>query len=313
MKIMTLKIDKVRKSFGDKIAVDNLNMVVKPGEVMGLIGQNGAGKTTTFRMILNFISADQGKITWQDGPITQEIKQKIGFLPEERGLYQKMTVEDQILYFAELHGMKRADARIKLQDWMKRLEVVGKPTDKVQTLSKGNAQKIQFIATLIHEPEFLILDEPFTGLDPVNTELLRNEIKRSRDKGAAVIFSNHNMSDVELLSDHLLMLKGGQTILNGTVEAIRASYGRTRIYLESDLPNEELSVITGVESIEKRGSGRSIKISEAEVGREIFQKVAKDGYVQAFVQSPPSLDEIFRMEAAENNQENLSARSEEIK
>ena len=310
---MTLKIDKVRKSFGDKIAVDNLNMVVKPGEVMGLIGQNGAGKTTTFRMILNFISPDQGKITWQDGPITQEIKQKIGFLPEERGLYQKMTVEDQILYFAELHGMKRADARIKLQDWMKRLEVVGKPTDKVQTLSKGNAQKIQFIATLIHEPEFLILDEPFTGLDPVNTELLRNEIKRSRDKGAAVIFSNHNMSDVELLSDHLLMLKGGQTILNGTVEAIRASYGRTRIYLESDLPNEELSVITGVESIEKRGSGRSIKISEAEVGREIFQKVAKDGYVQAFVQSPPSLDEIFRMEAAENNQENLSARSEEIK
>ncbi|WP_353891771.1 ABC transporter ATP-binding protein [Lactococcus lactis subsp. lactis] len=310
---MTLKIDKVRKSFGDKIAVDNLNMVVKPGEVMGLIGQNGAGKTTTFRMILNFISADQGKITWQDGPITQEIKQKIGFLPEERGLYQKMTVEDQILYFAELHGMKRLDARIKLQDWMKRLEVVGKPTDKVQTLSKGNAQKIQFIATLIHEPEFLILDEPFTGLDPVNTELLRNEIKRSRDKGAAVIFSNHNMSDVELLSDHLLMLKGGQTILNGTVEAIRASYGRTRIYLESDLPNEELSVIKGVESIEKRGNGRSIKISEAEVGREIFQKVAKDGYVQAFVQSPPSLDEIFRMEAAENNQENLSARSEEIK
>lgn len=310
---MTLKIDKVRKSFGDKIAVDNLNMVVKPGEVMGLIGQNGAGKTTTFRMILNFISADQGKITWQDGPITQEIKQKIGFLPEERGLYQKMTVEDQILYFAELHGMKRTDARIKLQDWMKRLEVVGKPTDKVQTLSKGNAQKIQFIATLIHEPEFLILDEPFTGLDPVNTELLRNEIKRSRDKGAAVIFSNHNMSDVELLSDHLLMLKGGKTILSGTVEAIRASYGRTRIYLESDLPNEELSVITGVESIEKRGSGRSIKISEAEVGREIFQKVSKDGYVQAFVQSPPSLDEIFRMEAAENNQENLSARSEEIK
>ncbi|BDE10257.1 MAG: ABC transporter ATP-binding protein [Lactococcus cremoris] len=306
---MTLKIDKVRKNFGDKIAVDNLNMVVKPGEVMGLIGQNGAGKTTTFRMILNFISADQGRITWQDGPINQEIKQKIGFLPEERGLYQKMTVEDQILYFAELHGMKRADARLKLQDWMKRLEVVGKPMDKVQTLSKGNAQKIQFIATLIHEPEFLILDEPFTGLDPVNTELLRNEIKRSRDKGSAVIFSNHNMSDVELLSDHLLMLKGGQTILNGTVVDIRASYGRTRVYLESDLSNDELSLISGVESIEKRGSGRSIKISEANVGREIFQKVAKDGYVQAFVQSPPSLDEIFRMEVAEHDQEDLSAKS----
>ena len=304
-----LKLESITKQFGDKIAVDQLDMTVKPGEIMGLIGQNGAGKTTTFRMILNFISADQGRITWKDGPINQEIKQKIGFLPEERGLYQKMTVEDQILYFAELHGMKRADARLKLQDWMKRLEVVGKPMDKVQTLSKGNAQKIQFIATLIHEPEFLILDEPFTGLDPVNTELLRNEIKRSRDKGAAVIFSNHNMSDVELLSDHLLMLKGGQTILNGTVEDIRASYGRTRVYLESDLSNDELSLISGVESIEKRGSGRSIKISEANVGREIFQKVAKDGYVQAFVQSPPSLDEIFRMEVAEHDQEDLSAKS----
>ena len=310
---MTLKIDKVRKSFGEKVAVDDLNMVVKPGEVMGLIGQNGAGKTTTFRMILNFISADQGEISWQGGPITQEVKQKIGFLPEERGLYQKMTVEDQILYFAELHGMKRADARVKLQDWMNRLEVVGKPMDKVQTLSKGNAQKIQFIATLIHEPEFLILDEPFTGLDPVNTELLRNEIKRSRDNGAAVIFSNHNMSDVERLSDHLLMLKGGKTILNGTVEEIRASYGRTRVYIESDLPNDELSVISGVESIEKSGSGRSIKLSEANVGREIFQKVSKDGYVQAFVQSPPSLDEIFRMEVAEHNQEDLNAKSEVAK
>lgn len=137
---------------------------------------------------------------------------------------------------------------------------------------------------------------------------MRNEIKRSRDKGAAVIFSNHNMSDVELLSDHLLMLKGGQT-MNGTVEDIRASYGRTRVYLESDLSNDELSLISGVESIEKRGSGRSIKISEANVGREIFQKVAKDGYVQAFVQSPPSLDEIFRMEVAEHDQEDLSAKS----
>lgn len=138
---------------------------------------------------------------------------------------------------------------------------------------------------------------------------MRNEIKRSRDKGSAVIFSNHNMSDVELLSDHLLMLKGGQTILNGTVEDIRASYGRTHVYLESDLSNDELSLISGVESIEKRGSGRSIKISEANVGREIFQKVAKDGYVQAFVQSPPSLDEIFRMEVAEHDQEDLSAKS----
>jgi ABC-2 type transport system ATP-binding protein len=298
---MTLIIDKVSKHFGEKTAVDHLNMVVQPGEVMGLIGQNGAGKTTTFRMILDFIKADQGKITWQGGPITQQVKQKIGFLPEERGLYQKMTVENQILFFAELHGMKRSDARLKLQEWMKRLEVVGKVTDKVQTLSKGNAQKIQFIATLLHEPEFLILDEPFTGLDPVNTELLRNEIKRCRDNGAAVIFSNHNMSDVEQLSDHLLMLKGGKTILQGTIGAIRESYGRTRVYLESPLSDEELLAVPGVLNVRKQGSGRTIKLAQEEVGRVLFKLVTQQGYVQAFMQAPPSLDEIFRIEVSENN------------
>ncbi len=298
---MTLEIEKVTKTFGDKIAVDDLSMAVSPGEVMGLIGQNGAGKTTTFRMILNFIKADSGTISWDGAPINQQTKQTIGFLPEERGLYQKMTVEDQIMYFAELHGMKRSDARVKVAEWMKRLDVVGKPTDKVQTLSKGNAQKVQFIATLIHEPKFLILDEPFTGLDPVNTELLRNEIKRSRDNGAAVIFSNHNMSDVELLSDNLLMLKDGKTILHGTVQDIRESYGRTRVYLESDVPDADLLALSGVESVVKQGTGRSVKISEAEVGRAIFERVAQGGYVQAFVQAPPSLDEIFRMEVAEED------------
>lgn len=308
---MTLQITNVTKRFGDKVAVDDLSMTVAPGEVMGLIGQNGAGKTTSFRMILDFIQADQGSITWDGEKITQKTKQLIGFLPEERGLYQKMTVEDQIMYFAELHGMKRSDARIKVAEWMKRVEVIGKPTDKVQTLSKGNAQKVQFIATLIHEPKFLILDEPFTGLDPVNTEILRNEIKKSRDNGAAVIFSNHNMSDVELLSDNLLMLKDGKTILNGTVQEIRESYGRTRIYLEDGIPDDELLAVSGVKSVTKQGGGRSIKLGNAEVGREIFQKVASKGYVQAFVQSPPSLDEIFRMEVAEKDAEKVDVERDE--
>lgn len=297
---MSLTIEHVSKRFGEKIAVDQLNMQIHPGEVLGLIGQNGAGKTTTFRMILGFIPTDQGTITWNGQPITQQTKRIIGFLPEERGLYQKMTIEEQILYFAELHGMKRKTARLHLQEWMKRLEVVGKQTDKVQTLSKGNAQKVQFIATLIHEPQFLILDEPFTGLDPVNTELLRNEIKRSCDNGAAVIFSNHNMSDVELLSNQLLMLKNGQTVLAGTVEGIRESYGRTRVYIESAVPTEELAAIAGVQRIIRQGSGRLVQLSDEQAGRVVFQKVAQEGYVQAFIQAPPSLDEIFRMEVAES-------------
>lgn len=295
-----LKLETITKKFGDKVAVNQLDMIVKPGEIMGLIGQNGAGKTTTFRMILDFIKPDQGQITWQGVPITQDIKQKIGFLPEERGLYQKLTIEEQILYFAQLHGMKRAEAREDLVRWMDKLEIVGKITDKVQTLSKGNAQKVQFIATLIHRPDFLILDEPFSGLDPVNTSLLMTEIKNLKANGAAIIFSSHNMSGVELLSDQLTMLKKGKVVLQGDIYGIRDRFGRTQIYVESDVSDTDLAAISGVETIEKQGAGRIIHVSDAAVGQDIFTKVTQSGYVQAFVQAPPTLDEIFRKEVAEN-------------
>lgn len=295
-----LRIEHITKQFGDKIAVENLDMTVEDGSIMGLIGQNSAGKTTTFRMILDFIKSDSGLISWNGKPITQDVKQGIGFLPEERGLYQKMTVEEQILYFAELHGMKRDEARKELVTWMDKLEVVGKITDKVQTLSKGNAQKVQFIATLIHRPNFLILDEPFTGLDPVNTSLLMNEIKTLKDNGAAIIFSSHNMSGVELLSDNLTMLKKGKVVLQGDIYGIRNSFGRTQVYVESELADTTLSAIAGVKTIEKQGAGRLIHISDEAVGHDIFKKVSETGYVQAFVQAPPTLDEIFRKEVAEH-------------
>ena len=295
-----LRIEHITKQFGDKIAVENLDMTVEDGSIMGLIGQNGAGKTTTFRMILDFIKSDSGLISWNGKPITQDVKQGIGFLPEERGLYQKMTVEEQILYFAELHGMKRDEARKELVTWMDKLEVVGKITDKVQTLSKGNAQKVQFIATLIHRPNFLILDEPFTGLDPVNTSLLMNEIKTLKENGAAIIFSSHNMSGVELLSDNLTMLKKGKVVLQGDIYGIRNSFGRTQVYVESELADTTLSAIAGVKTIEKQGAGRLIHIADEAVGHDIFKKVSETGYVQAFVQAPPTLDEIFRKEVAEH-------------
>ena len=211
-----------------------------------------------------------------------------------------MTVEEQILYFAELHGMKRDEARKELVTWMDKLEVVGKITDKVQTLSKGNAQKVQFIATLIHRPNFLILDEPFTGLDPVNTSLLMNEIKTLKENGAAIIFSSHNMSGVELLSDNLTMLKKGKVVLQGDIYGIRNRFGRTQVYVESELSDTTLSAIAGVKTIEKQGAGRLIHIADEAVGHDIFKKVSETGYVQAFVQAPPTLDEIFRKEVAEH-------------
>lgn len=293
-----IQLTNLNKTFGQNIAVSNLNMTLTEGKVMGLIGQNGAGKTTTFRMLLNFIKPTSGTITWNDQPITQNDKQRIGFLPEERGLYQKRTVEEQILYFAELHGMKRSDARVALKDWMKRLDVVGKVSDKVQSLSKGNAQKVQMIASLIFEPSLLILDEPFSGLDPVNTSLMMDEIIRLRDNGAMIIFSSHDMNNVTKISDDLTMLKRGKIVLQGPVQNIREQFGRTRVYVESSTSSAALKAIDGVASVTPHGVGYDLILSEEEAGHRVFDLVTKNGYIPAFSQQPPTLDDIFRQEVA---------------
>ncbi|MBE4727956.1 ABC transporter ATP-binding protein [Leuconostoc suionicum] len=293
-----IQLTNLNKTFGQNIAVSNMNMTLTEGKVMGLIGQNGAGKTTTFRMLLNFIKPTSGTITWNGQPITQNDKQHIGFLPEERGLYQKRTVEEQILYFAELHGMKRSDARIALKDWMKRLDVVGKVSDKVQSLSKGNAQKVQMIASLIFEPSLLILDEPFSGLDPVNTNLMMDEIIRLRDNGAMIIFSSHDMNNLTKISDDLTMLKRGKIVLQGPVQNIREQFGRTRVYVESSTSSAALKAIDGVTSVTPHGVGYDLILSEEEAGHRVFDLVTKNGYIPAFSQQPPTLDDIFRQEVA---------------
>lgn len=293
-----IQLTNLNKTFGQNIAVSNMNMTLTEGKVMGLIGQNGAGKTTTFRMLLNFIKPTSGTITWNDQPITQNDKQRIGFLPEERGLYQKRTVEEQILYFAELHGMKRSDARVALKDWMKRLDVVGKVSDKVQSLSKGNAQKVRMIASLIFEPSLLILDEPFSGLDPVNTSLMMDEIIRLRDNGAMIIFSSHDMNNVTKISDDLTMLKRGKIVLQGPVQNIREQFGRTRVYVESSTSSAALKAIDGVASVTPHGVGYDLILSEEEAGHRVFDLVTKNGYIPAFSQQPPTLDDIFRQEVA---------------
>lgn len=293
-----IQLTNLNKTFGQNIAVSNMNMTLTEGKVMGLIGQNGAGKTTTFRMLLNFIKPTSGTITWNDQQITQNDKQRIGFLPEERGLYQKRTVEEQILYFAELHGMKRSDARVALKDWMKRLDVVGKVSDKVQSLSKGNAQKVQMIASLIFEPSLLILDEPFSGLDPVNTSLMMDEIIRLRDNGAMIIFSSHDMNNVTKISDDLTMLKRGKIVLQGPVQNIREQFGRTRVYVESSTSSAALKAIDGVTSVTPHGVGYDLILSEEEAGHRVFDLVTKNGYIPAFSQQPPTLDDIFRQEVA---------------
>ncbi|MFD1439902.1 ABC transporter ATP-binding protein [Lacticaseibacillus hegangensis] len=297
-----LELTGITKRFGQQLAVADESFTVQPGEILGLIGQNGAGKTTTFRMILGFIRPDKGDVLWDHQPIAQINRDIIGYLPEERGLYPKLTVEAQVQFFGQLHGMSKAEVNAALPDWMARFEVKGKKTDKVKDLSKGNQQKIQLICALIFQPRLLILDEPFSGLDPVNAGLLEDGIRALQASGAAIIFSSHDMSNVEALSDHLVMLKNGRTVLSGTVDEIRDSYGRTRISLERPgLDKSALKALPGVSSVAKHGDHYLLHLTDPGAGRAIFQAVSKDGYIAEFSQQAPDLDEIFRMKVGEGD------------
>ncbi|MHC5268183.1 ABC transporter ATP-binding protein [Enterococcus sp. LJL98] len=298
-----LEVKALTKTFGEYCAVDQLSFKIEPGTIMGLIGQNGAGKTTTFRLILDFLEADQGEVLWKGKKIGKEAYNIIGYLPEERGLYPKVSIRDQLIYFAELRGKSKKEIEPKIDEWMERFQVKGKKTDKVKTLSKGNQQKVQLIATLIHEPELIILDEPFSGLDPVNAELLKEGILSLKEKGSCVIFSSHNMDHVEKICDHLLMLNNGKTALNGVVHEIRESFGRTKVFLESHLKLEELVELEGVRAVQTREDGSlEITLTNPEVGKEIFRLATQEGYIPMFNQQPPTLEEIFKQKVGEGNE-----------
>lgn len=295
-----LEIDQVSKYFGTYCAVSEESFVVHPGEILGLIGQNGAGKTTTFRMILDFLTPDEGQIRWDGKPINQLKRDWIGYLPEERGLYPKMTIEQQVLFFGQLHGMKKRDILAQLDEWMDRFQVKGKRKEKIKNLSKGNQQKIQLIAALIFMPKLAILDEPFSGLDPVNAGLLKAGIRFLRQNGTAIIFSSHDMTNIEDLSDQLVMLKDGKVVLNGKVNEIRQQFGDTRVYLQTNrFTQPELAAIPGVQWVSQRADQFILELETPAVGHRIFELVTKDGYLKEFSQQPPTLDEIFKIKAGD--------------
>lgn len=301
--MIMLEVSSLKKAFGSLQAVDDVNFTIESGQIMGLIGQNGSGKTTTFRMILKLLNQDEGTIRWNGQPFSKEFFNRVGYLPEERGLNQKMTVEHQILYFAQLRGKTKAEINPLIDQWMAEFKVVGQRKDKIKSLSKGNQQKIQLITTLIHEPDLIILDEPFSGLDPVNAELLENGIRRARDRGASIIFSSHNMNNVEELCDNMVMLKNGRQVLSGTIHEIRESFGRTRLFLESPLTISEIEAIPGALSVREMSNGlHYVTLEQAEVGRQIFELATKDGYITTFSQQPPTLEEIFKQIAGELNE-----------
>lgn len=298
-----LQVEHLEKSFGDYRAVADLSFEIQDGSIMGLIGQNGAGKTTTFRLILDFLNPDQGTILWNGQPISAKEYNLIGYLPEERGLYPKVSIEEQLVFFAELRGKTRKEILPKIDEWMDKFQVKGKKTDKVKSLSKGNQQKVQLIATLIHEPKLVILDEPFSGLDPVNAELLKDGILQLKKQGSCVIFSSHNMDNVEKICDHLIMLNNGQTVLKGKVHDIRESFGRTKLFLDAGLPVAELEAVAGVKQVVTREDGSlELTLSDPKAGEEIFMRATQDGYIPMFNQQPPTLEEIFKMKAGDRHE-----------
>jgi len=292
-----LSVAHISKHFGSLHALNDVSFDVHDGEIMGLIGQNGAGKSTTFHSILNFLKFD-GAITWNGQPLSADDYNQIGYLPEERSLMSKLTITQQIVYLARLKNQPANVIKPKINDWMQRFAVKGQPTDKINKLSKGNQQKVQLICTLIHEPQLIILDEPFSGLDPVNADLLKQAIIAAKQRGAAIIFSSHDMSNVEEICDTLVMLRNGEVVLNGTVDGVRDQFGRTRLFLTTDWSAEQLSTLAGVDSVTAIGPNHyRLKLTNADAGPAIFDAVTKGHYIQEFSQQPPTLDEIFRTEA----------------
>lgn len=300
-----LEAKHLTKTFGQNVAVDDVSFQLKNGKILGMIGRNGSGKTTIFRMILDFLTPENGgSVTWNGQAMSTQIYNIIGYLPEERGLYEKMSIEEQIVYFAELRGMQRKDVLARIDEWMDRFQVKGKRQDKIKTLSKGNQQKVQLIATLIHEPEFVILDEPFSGLDPVNADLLKAGILYLRDQGSSIIFSSHNMDNVERLCDELIMIHDGKRVLYGPIHQVRESFGNTRLYLETDQwTTEQLAALEGVNKVEVDRPGvYQVELQDESYGPKIFDQVTQGHYIKTFSQQPPTLESIFKMKAGGSNE-----------
>ena len=292
-----LEVRNLEKSFGPKQVLFGVDFQASPGRILGLVGKNGAGKTTIFHSILHFLEYS-GNITFDKQPISQETYRKIGYLPEERSLMPKLTVYEQVRYLANLKGVPNAVVKEKLPQWMERLQVKGKVTDKIKSLSKGNQQKVQLIITLLHEPNLLILDEPFSGLDPVNTQILKQVIIEEKERGATIIFSDHVMTNVEELCDDVVMIRDGKVILDGSVQEVRNQYGKTRLFVSSSLSQTELEELPHVTkaSLTNQGTWRLVLDDEA-AGKELFDLLTKGQYIETFDQQAPTIDEIFKLES----------------
>ena len=288
-----LEVKEVTKYYGDFKAVDNLSFSVDEGEIFGLLGVNGAGKTTTFRMIMNLIKPTSGKITFNGKKIDYDVTDNIGFLTEERSLLTKLTVKEQMLFYGRLKSLSEDVILKRLDKLLKRFDISDYRDRKINTLSKGNQQKVQFISAIINEPKLLILDEPFSGLDPINIELFKSVILELKEKGTSIIFSSHRMDHVELFCEKLVILVKGKTVLKGYLKDIKNAYKIKRIIIEGDVNKKELSKIDGVISVSKNASSYIVNIKEQKYSKNVFNYLKTCDNITKYLVEDASLEEIF--------------------
>ncbi len=288
-----LKVENVTKYYGENLAVDNLSFKVEDGQIFGLLGVNGAGKTTTFRMILGLLDKNAGNITLDGKNIDYSNTDEIGFLTEERSLLLKLTVKEQVIYYGVLKGMKEKDILKKLDYYLKKFKIEEYKDRKIKELSKGNQQKIQFICAVINDPKLLILDEPFSGLDPLNVEEFMNVIREFKEKGSSIIFSSHRMEHVEMFCENLVILVKGKPVLSGALKQIKKDYQKKNIVVDADLDIDEVKNITGVTDVIKNSSEYLIKIESDDYIDKVFNYIKKCKNVRKFSVEDATLNEIF--------------------
>ncbi len=299
--MQTLQIDSIGKSFGKLEAVKDLSLVVPPGTMYGFLGPNGAGKTTTIRMIMEIILPDRGQILIKGRPNTsREVLDRVGYLPEERGVYPKMKVIEALEFFAELKGMKKRDHAPKINEWLARFGMTEVRDKKMNELSKGNQQKIQFLTTVLHAPDLIILDEPFMGLDPLNADLIKDVMLEQKARGAAIVFSTHQMDLAEKLCDAICLINKGQKVLDGEVKHLKRNFGRNNVILAYDGNSDFLKQNGLVKDYNDFGNYVEVHLREGASPQALLAAAMQQAEISRFEIAEPSLHEIFVATVKEN-------------
>ena len=287
-----LKVENIVKTYGKVRAVNDLSFEVKDGEIFGLLGENGAGKTTTFRIILGLLDADSGKVSLNGKKIDYSLTDKIGYVTEERSLLTKMTVKEQLIYYGVLKGLKETTINKKMDKLLEEFDILEYKDRKIKELSKGNQQKVQFISAIINDPILLILDEPFTGLDPINVELFKNFIRKLQKKGCSIIFSSHQMEHIEEFCEKMVLLVKGRSILSGYVKDIKKDYRKHNIFIRGNVDIDALKKIKGVIEVTKTGEEIHVKIEDFSIVEKVFKSISSY-QITKFIVEEATLNEIF--------------------